>query len=108
MACRICYRLPLQEGAEMPRFVPVSRYKPVILQAHNTHARLPGRQKAHFYNMRGYGGQTVFGSSTGFSLWGFVRPAKGKTPQAKQAAEKVPWFVILSEAKNPSWIKTKD
>jgi hypothetical protein len=27
---------------------------------------------------------------------------------AEQAAEKVPWFVILSEAKNPSWIKTKD
>jgi hypothetical protein len=28
--------------------------------------------------------------------------------QASQAAEKVPWFVILSEAKNPSWITTKD
>jgi hypothetical protein len=27
---------------------------------------------------------------------------------SKQAAKKVPWFVILSEAKNPSWIKTKD
>jgi hypothetical protein len=28
--------------------------------------------------------------------------------QASQAAEKVPLFVILSEAKNPSWINTKD
>jgi hypothetical protein len=27
---------------------------------------------------------------------------------AKQAAEKVPMFVIVSEAKNLSWIKTKD
>jgi hypothetical protein len=32
----------------------------------------------------------------------------GQNPQAEKAAEKVPWFVILSEAKNPSWIKTKD
>jgi hypothetical protein len=28
--------------------------------------------------------------------------------QASQAAEKVPWFVILSEGKNLSWIKTRD
>src|ERR1700686_2225481 len=33
--------------------------KPAILSADNTHGPLPGRHKAHFYNMLGYGGQTV-------------------------------------------------
>jgi hypothetical protein len=33
---------------------------------------------------------------------------EGERYRAKQAAEKVPLFVILGEAKNPSWIKTKD
>jgi len=44
-------------------------------------------------------------SGTGFSLSGLdARPVATVTRQAKQAAEKVPRLVILSEAKNLSWI----
>src|SRR5258708_30729940 len=60
MAFRIWYRFPLQEGRKCLTLSRPFNCKPVIPKADNTHNRLPGRHKAHFYNMLGYEGQTVW------------------------------------------------
>ena len=52
--------------------------------------------------------QSLCGNSEIFVRHGF-KPCRnvGRVNTALQAAEKAFWIVILSEAKNPSWIKTK-
>jgi len=38
---------------------------------------------------------------------GETKPQQNSASAAKQLAEKVHWSSLLSEAKNPSWFKTK-